>query len=216
MEPKEFYGHESGNLIGEAGIPGQQGTETIFRKLFSVMTASLPPSASTVLLWPQAFLREKGFSCEFMMLEMALWGNKVEQWHCLWCYLQHFYRAVSNIKLCNNCFLNKPLCPAGEHFIQIKLGREGIERTSKFKERAVHSLCRASADLGCSCVSVVIGICYLHITPVKWAEVSRTFGIFCRLKAKMSVVVWMCASVMVTQYLELIQKGKWRTEADWV
>lgn len=158
-----------------------------------------------MLLCPQAFLREKGFSCEFMMLEMAPWRNKVEQWHFIWCYLQHFYRAVSNIKLCNNCALNKPLCPAGEHFIQIKLGREGIERTLKFQERAVHTLYRASADLCCSCVSVVTRICCLHLLPVKWAEVSRAFGIFSRLKA-VSVVVWMCASMMVTQHLELIQK----------
>lgn len=147
---------------------------------------------------------------------MALWRNKAGEWPCLWCYLQHFYRAVSNIKLCNNCALSKLLCLAGEHFIQIKLGREGIERTLKFKEREVHTLCSASADLYCSCVSAVTRICYLHITPVKWAEESRTFGIFCRLKDEMSMVVWMRASMMMTHHLELIQKGKWRTEAYWV
>lgn len=158
-----------------------------------------------VLLWPQPFLREKGFHCELMILEMAPRRNKVEEQHCLWCYLQHFYRAVSNRKLCNNGALNKLLCPAGEHFIQIKLGREGIERTLKLKERAIHTLCSASADLYCSRVSVVTRLCYLDTTHVKWAEESRTFGIFCRLKAKMSVVVWMWAPMMTTQYLELIQ-----------
>lgn len=112
------------------------------------------------------------------------------------------------MKLCN-CALNKLLCPVGEHFIQIKLGREGIERTLKFKERALHTLCSASADLYCSCVSVVTRICYLLLYhTVKRAEEPRTSGIFCRLKAKMSVVVWMCASRKMTQHLEIIQKGK--------
>lgn len=90
---------------------------------------------------------------------------------------------------------------------KLNRGEEGIERTLKFMERAIHTLCSAHSDLYFNCVSLLTRTCYLHITSVKWAEESRMFWIFYNLKAKMSIVVWMSTSMM-TQHLDLIQERK--------